>query len=980
MVWPRFVFPWALVLLIVVPWSIWMGVRIRSLSTARKWLAIALRTLILLALIGALAGAELVKSNDKLAVFFLLDQSNSIPEAACLGAVAAVKNISDLYMTGRDEAGIIAFGEEASIELSVAPSLEFDRILSYVGGEQTDAAAAIRLAMAAFPQGYMRRIVLFSDGNETQGSALEEAKLAQAAGVEVDVVPLMIEGGNEVRIREASAPSRVNAGEPFQVRVVVTADQDCEGTMRLYQRTREGKRMLAPTEVTLRKGDNVFLLPQELGASGFYEYEASIESGADTVLANNKARAFTIIYGKPTVLYVDSDPEHSVYLEPALREEGVDVLRVGLGDMPTSLAQFQNYDAVVLSNVASTDLSSDQLHGIEALVRDLGIGLVMVGGPDAFGAGGFHGTPVEKALPLSMDLKQRKVLPRGALVLIMHTCEIPDGNAWAREIGLASLNVLSSHDLMGALAWLGVGEDWIFGLQPVGDKSLMRGALMQANPGDMPLMGPTLRMAYDALKTADAAAKRIIVISDGDPGAPSGSLIRAIIDTQVSVSTVCIAPHSMSDQNMLKKIAKATGGEYYYVNDPQKLPQIFTKEAAVVKSGILIEEEFTPAVRHDSELLLGFHEGPFPTLQGYVATTPKENATIPLVTHKDDPLLAHWRYGLGKSVAFTSDVTNRWAAEWLGWDGFDRFWAQTVRWAMRDVTRSNFRVETKAKDGRGYVKIDAVDDEGNFVNFLRPEGVVTGPEPHFARHDVALTQTGPGVYEGTFPVDDPGVYMMNLTYENPDGSNGMIPAGLAMNYSREYEYNTTNLPYLEQIAAVGAGELLGSADNPFEHKNLSAAPTVTAVWQYLAAFAACLFPFEVFVRRIMIDFYAIYAVLLALLGRVPGLGKLLPSPMRRPPPVTGAYGAMPAREFVYASSGEGAVGFDTSGKAQVFQPGEMGTVPSERSEMGRSTVSPPPARRPGSSEYTRQLLAAKERALQQTTRRGRGKSTDKENS
>ena len=965
MLWPRFAFPWALTLLLLVPWAVWIGRRVRSLSPARKTVAIVLRALMLLALIGALAGAELVKRSDKLAVFFLLDESNSIPETARLGAVEAVKHIAELYMTGKDEAGIIVFGEEPSIELGIAPGLQFDRVLSYVGGEQTDAAAAIRLAMAAFPQGYMRRIILFSDGNETQGSAVEEAKIAQAAGVEVDAIPLHIEGGREVRLREVSAPNRVNAEEPFQVRVVVTADQDCQGTLRLYQRTREGRRMLPPTNVTLRKGENVFLLPQELSTAGFYEYEAEVESDVDTIPANNVGRGFTVVYGEPTVLYVESDPEHSIHLGPALEKEGLKVVSVDLAGMPTSLAQFQSFDAVILSDISATDLSSEQLRGIEAMVRDLGIGLVMVGGPRSFGAGGFHGSPVENALPVSMDLKQRKILPRGALVLIMHTCEIPDANAWAREIGLASLNVLSSQDLMGAVAYLYPnGEDWVFELQPVGDKSAMRQALMRADPGDMPQMGPTLKMAADALAAADASVKRIVIISDGDPAAPGGSLIRNIIERKISVSTVCIAPHSMSDQNMLQKIADATGGEYYYVNDPQKLPQIFAKEAAVVKGSLLVEEEFTPQIRHDSELLQGLRATPFPKLLGYVATTAKDNATVPLVTHKNDPLLAHWRYGLGKAVAFTSDVTSRWAANWLGWEKFTRFWAQNVRWAMRDVARSNFRVETKVKDGKGYIKIDAVDDQGNFVNFLRPRGIVTGPEPDFARQNISLAQTGPGIYEGAIPLSHAGVYLINLLYENPDGSSGMIPAGLAMDYSREYEYNTTNLPYLDQVSVAGGGALLDPDQNPFQH-NLTASPTVTAIWHYLAAFAACLFPIEIFVRRVLFSPRAVYAFVTAPLRSIPGLRRLIPAPAPRLAPTTGIYGASPARQFAYTLAESGAPGFTPGAFAPSLAPG------AEAQQMPETPPQPP-----GSSEYTRQLLAAKERALRQTARRAGQKGQD----
>lgn len=197
-----------------------------------------------------------------------------------------------------------------------------------------------------------------------------------------------------------------------------------------------------------------------------------------------------------------------------------------------------------------------------------------------------------------------------------------------------------------------------------------------------------------------------------------------------------------------------------------------------------------------------------------------------------DPVLAHWRYGLGKAIAFTSDVTSRWATDWLTWPDFGAFWTQAVRWVMRPNTPSSFRVETSVNNSMGTVKIDAVDEQGKFVNFLRPKVVVTGPGPKFARQDVDVPQSGPGIYEGKFLLDERGVYMVNITYTRPDGSQGMIPTGLALNYSREYEYNATNIALLEQTAATGGGKIFDAKSNPFTH-SLKASATITPIWQIL---------------------------------------------------------------------------------------------------------------------------------------------------
>ena len=948
---PRFSNPWALTLLLLIPWSLWLGMGIQTLSRLRKATALTLRTVILALLVLALAGTEWVKVEDELAVFFLMDHSDSVDEGTRLQSTQWVRNTAELFMTDRDKAGVIVFGEDASIELNAEPMLGLRDISSYVGGAQTDLASAIRLALAAFPQGHMRRMVIYSDGNETKGTALEEVKLAQSAGVDVQIVPLHVASVNEVRVKDVATPSQVNADEPFQLRIVVSAQEDTRGTLRVFQRVGDQRRMMPPQDVDLRKGDNTFVVSQELSTSGFYEYEVQIDAEEDTIIANNSGQAFTIIQGEPRVLYVSNDAEDGEYVLKAFAQEGIAYSTVRPQSFPTTLAQIQNYDVVVLSNVSATQLTSEQMQLIEAMVRDMGIGLVMIGGPDSFGAGGYLDTPVERALPVNMNIKQRKVLPKGALALILHTCEFPEGNAWAREIGLASLNVLSSQDLMGVLAYHYQGGDrWMQELGPVGDKSAIANAITvgSQNIGDMPSVQPTLQLAYESLSTVDAAAKRVLMISDGDPGAPSGALVKQLVKAGISVSTVVINPHSGSDESMMRNLAEATGGQYYFVNNPNNLPQIFTKEASVVKRGLLIEQPFVPEFNHDSELLIGLAQNPFPELLGYVVTSPKDSATLPLVTHEGDPLFAHWRYGLGKSVAFTSDVTSRWAVNWLGWEGFDRFWVQTVRWATRELAPTDFQVRTWVENNQGRVRIDAVDGSGNFINFLEPEGVVTGPGPEYAQTKLTLQQTEPGVYEDHFPLTASGVYMMNLQYTQADGTKGSIPTGLALSYSPEYNVSTTNVPLLQTLSGVSGSGLRDNTYNPFMH-DMVATPYIKPLWPSLLLIAICLFPFEIFVRRVLVPWGLM----------IDGLSRLVRrAPKRRVQLATGSIstGAIPRDYRDQEVLPESAVTLGGS---------STGNAPEATASDEAKPVTPEPAK----SDYTQKLLEAKEKARERKQKR-----------
>jgi len=960
----RFSYPWALLFLVLIPYTIYLGRQVRALSSSRKWIAIGLRCAVLLCLITALAGAELVMKDDRLAVFFLLDRSSSVPESRRSEAEQTVKTLCEAYMTPRDQAGIIAFGEEPSIERAIGSNSDFDALHSYVGGEQTDLAAAVRLALAAFPPGHMRRIVVFTDGNETRGSVLEEVKLAQASGASVDVVPITIGGENEIRIADVSAPARAKAGEPFRVQVNVHADQDGPATLRLYQKVREGTVMSPPTQVNLQKGANAFLLPQELSAPGFYEYEAIVESELDTVQANNIGRSHTVVLGDPSVLYLATNSEHGARLVETLRAEGINVTTADLGTMPSNLAQLQAFDAVLLDNIAATDLSSEQLRAMEAMVRDFGVGLVMVGGPDAYGAGGYFETPVERALPVSMDLKQRKVMPQGALVLIIDKSGSMSGQKiqLAKVAASAAVRLLSNADYVGIVAFDSISS-WVAELQLASNRNNIIDSIETLGPGGGTDMYPSLVESYAALLEVNASLKHVVVLTDGQShGGDFAGVLDAMAEESITVSTVAVGTDA--DINVLRAIAQKGGGRFYHAINPSDVPQIFTKEAAVVKRGMLIEEPFVPTISSSSELLQGIPAESIPQLLGYVATTPKENATIALTSHEGDPVLAQWRYGLGKSVAFTSDATSRWAPDWLAWDGFGRFWSQSVRWAMREISPSNFRVETQVKDAKGYVKIDAVDASGKFINFLKPKGTVTGPPPSYTREDVALTQTAPGIYEGTFPLRERGVYMINMTYATEEGAVGMVPAGLSLDYSKEFEYNTTNIPLLQQMAAVGGGRVVSPTDNPFEH-DLPYSEAITPIWPYLAALGLCLFPVEIFVRRVMFSFAALFAWLLAVLRRLPLVGRVLPAPAIRRTQLTGAYGTMtaPSKSFVYVASGS----FSMEGQlaAASAHASNGGAV----AEGGEVTVQVEDVKAVGRTEYTRQLLQAKERALENRKRK-----------
>jgi len=835
--------PWALLLLAALPWVLWEARTLRVLGPWRRRLAIALRLGIFLCLAFALAQIETVKHSDRLSVFFLVDQSYSIPPSESARSLDFIRRATQ-KMGKNDRAGIIVFAGDASIETSPAPKLDVESFQSVVRRDQTDIAGAIKLAMAAFPRDSQKRIVLLTDGAETQEDAFEEAKVTRSNDVGLDVFPLRPRTGDEVLLESISIPPRVALDEPFEVKIVVQSTRDAPGTLRLF----ENDRLVASQKLSLRKGKNAFVLPRSLRKPGFYTFEAAVESPADTNPENNRAYGFVSIQGRPKVLFVDSELEEAKYLAAALKAESIDLDLRGPSGLPTSLGEFQSFDSIILSNVSASEVSGWQMKMIESAVRDFGTGLVMIGGEHGFGAGGYLGTPIEKALPVDMDVTHKKVLPRGALVLILHTCEIPNGNAWARDIALAALDVLSRKDMMGVLTYGMGGEQWLFELQEVGDKAALSQLIWGAMPGDMPGFDPTLRMAYEGLQKVSAGIKHIVIISDGDPRQPSQSLATEIAKSKITISTVVIAPHSPRDVDVMKDVAEWGGGNFYDVLDPRHLPQIFIKEATIVKKGLIYEEDFVPKLNSPSEILSGI-SSEMPPLRGYVTTTAKQKAQVPLLTHHNDPLLAHWRYGLGKAVAFTSDAKSRWATEWLHWSEFKKFWAQLVRWSLREVSRSNFRVHTLVDRGKGRVVVDAIDSEGEFINFLNVKGTVV--DPNFERKPINFEQTAPGRYEGDFPVNNVGTYLLNLHYAGERLAGSQV-AGTTVSYSVEFRRIGRNERLLRNMAGIAGGRILRADDNVFVH-DLAGESAPYALWPALLTAALLLLPLDIAVRRIYID-------------------------------------------------------------------------------------------------------------------------------
>ncbi len=956
---------WLWALPLAAGWVWWWFRRSEiAASPLRRRLALGLRLGVVTALVLAPAGLQWRQPREGLNVFFLLDRSDSVPAAQQERALEYVNEVAR-GKRREDRGGVIVFGNGAAIEFTPNVRLDVQKIHAVIGTERTDIASAIRLGTAAFPETGQKRLVLLSDGNENVGDALAAVAAARALGVTVDVAPLGAQRRGDVAVQKVGIPSRLKVGQTFEVGLFIQVDTNRAATLRLFQ----NDRFLGEQPVELAPGKNLYTFPQTLPEPGFYSYEVQVDVPGDAVPQNNRAANFASVRGEPRVLVVSTDPAADAPLADALRATKLDVRLADLGGFPGALAELQSYDALFLCNVAAGDLGDTALNLLESAVRDFGVGLVCVGGDQTYAAGGYRGTPLETVLPVDMELSSKKVLPSGAVVLIMHGMEFNNGNQVARECALGVLDALGPQDEMGVVLWDG-SERWLFPLSPVGDRKEKGRQIAGMNQGDLPSFQGVMERAYHDpnqpnLKQSRANLKHIIVFSDGDPAPPGDDLMQAIVNDRITVSTVLIAGHA-GPETMIR-IADLGRGRFYDVRDPAQLPQIFLKEAMVILKSAIYEEPFQPVLTAPTEPVRGIPAGEFPTLRGYVATTAKPRAEVPLVSDKGDPVLAHWQFGLGRAVAFTSDARAKWAQDWLGWPRYRPFWAQVAQWALRRLDAADFNTEVTVDTAGGIVSVEALDAEGNYRNFLNLLAVVVSPRGE--RQTVRLEQTGPGRYEARFATREVGTYLLNLQ-EIQDGQvRATQSVGASVNYSPEFAEAGPNLNLLRRIAELGGGKLLPppgmppGTDHPFLHDRLKTFQPHD-LWPWLLQLGIVLFVADVGVRRIYLD-RAEWLAATANLRRLLRLGR----PSAPLTPAEEPLNALLARHNQVRAQRTGA-GTPSPPLFQPTRPPPTPAAPAQppapAGEVSPSSPPGPPAEtapsRPDRTAVTSRLLEAKRRA------------------
>jgi len=841
--------PWFLLLGLTLPLIWYISSRgYAAVSSFRKKIVLILRLIILSFLILSLAGVKVRLPTNNETVFFLVDASESITAPNKELAKDFIENSLQGMRRG-DRAGIIVFGREALIESLPQTHPHLSDLRTRVNPHQTNIEEALRLAMANFPRWGNKRVVLLSDGNETVGKAVSFLDSLKKERVRVDILPLIPSRKEEALLERMIIPERVRRGEKFKVKVIAQSFQESFGVLRLYC----NGVLLGEEEVELKEGENLFVFWQSLEKKGFYTYKAVLDVWEDTITQNNEVSGYTVVEGKPKLLLLTDKAEDSFNLIHLLKDQGFELEVCSSSNAPSSINEMQDYDAIILDDVSAYDFSHRQMNLLARYVRDLGGGLLALGGNNSFGLGGYQGTALEEVLPVYSGAQERLVLPTLSLVLVIDKSGSMGGGGrkasdsssklfLAKKAALAVANLLTGYERIGILSFDTVPR-WTVPLQSAADKASISRRLAALVAGGGTSLFPALKEAFDRLKEEKSVSKHVIVLSDGlsDKG-EFEKLVKEMVNAKITVSTVAIGEDA--DRELMKNIARWGKGKAYYTEDVTTLPRIFTTEALRITRRLTVSESFVPSVKRDSPILSGIDWKNVPPLNGYVVTTAKKVSNVHLFSPRKDPLLVTWRYGLGRAAAFTCDLEGVWSKSWQDWPEYPKFLVNLINWVLPSGKGILFPL-VRIKGTEGHIIVDAIDEEGNFVNFLSLQAKVVKPQDE--EEVVLLSQTAPGRYEGTFSASEIGPYMISVFDEK--GSFGPKVTGAVIPYSPEYRRLSPNEDLLVQLASETGGRILKPTDQVFG-KSRFALSSPQEIWPLLVLLASLLLLADIALRTV----------------------------------------------------------------------------------------------------------------------------------
>jgi Mg-chelatase subunit ChlD len=764
---------------------------------------VALATLVL-----ALVNPRIFKTTNALDVVLGVDLSRSVGQEGREKA-REILDAASRIQEPETRTGLLMFGRSPEWEFLPRQNFPVADFAARLDREETDIQAALQAALAQMGEDRQGKILLLSDGNENRGETARVIPLLRSQGAQVWTLPVSLSRGrNEIYLSDLTLPRRVDSAEGFEIKAKIESLRDAPGRVKLL---RDGL-LAREQEIQLKTGANQVNFRESLKERGSHTYELLVEARDDTLAENNLLQGVVEVQGPPRVLLLSAQKEGQRFLSRVLQVQGYAVVESGPEANPLTLPELSSFDLVVLDNVPAFQLSYAKMENIEKYVRDLGGGLLVIGGSQSYGAGGYYRTPLERILPVDMRPPARLDLPHVALLFVLDKSGSmgagPEGSTkldLAKAAAIAAADVMNPTDQVGILSF-DAAWDWTLPFRPVGKGEWISEGLASLQSDGGTDLYKAMIEAYRGIATKQAAIKHVIVLSDGlTDKADFHGLVQRMARDGITVSTVSVG--NDADVQLMADIAKDGKGRGYVALDPRTIPQIFTTETLLISRDLLVEKLVTPSIVASVGPLKGIAQGNLPSLRGYVLTYPKPRAEL-LMKADTDPLLVSWRYGLGRVMAFTSDLSGRWGKEWVAWHGFPQWASQLARDTLRKLLETRNRTDFQPEGESVKVVADFASKDGNFLNHLKLKGNITAPNQ--TTQDQAFQQTAPGRYEGKFTPSQRGIHFLTMYAEGKAGDAPLPVATVpyVAPYPKEYRELKPNMALLSRLAEETGGEML----------------------------------------------------------------------------------------------------------------------------------------------------------------------------
>ena len=817
----------------------------------KKTAIIILRTLIVLLLILALSQPIINTYTRKQSVIFIADRSISMRKYNFDSLEFIKSTLSN--KKEEDKYGVIAFAEEQKLEKNFVDEDDFSVFQSQLNSNFTNIESVLKKSLSLLSSEEKSKVILLSDGEENIGDAESIINDYQENDISIYSYKLERKDTPEVYIENLILPKKTSPETDFELKAYINSTIKQSGILRIYH----NENLILEKNQELEEGNNKYTFTLNFSEGGYHNLRVELEAERDFYKMNNILEEFIFVRGESSILLLNNEREtHNKFIN-SLNQNNFNINQIESRFFSYNLNELEKFEVVIMENISAESLNLRQMKNLISYISDSGGGLLFLGGDNSFGAGNYANSPLETISPLSSEVKSEVYFPSISIVIAldksdsMKEIQNPAGNLTkldlAKEATIGVIDFLVKDEKLGVVGFDSTATV-LSPLEKITDKYLLyeRFSRIKASGGTNIYNG--LQESYDLLLNDDSSIKHIILISDGKTSSADFDIIlNKINENKITLTTVAVGKEA--DEVLMKELAEKGKGKYYYADTVNSLPGIFAAEAKRITNPAIINKETQVKASPNLNEITTINLNNIPVINKYNATSQQKSADVLMASEDEFPLLAIWRYGLGRVAAFSGDSGREFSKEWLEWPGYDKFWSDMLKWIKRPSESNLISPQVVKKDNKLLFQVNANNNEGEYINYLDMNGVINGPGDY--HNSFQLEQTGAGLYANEIEIPGPGSYLINFNFKDSNGQLQQKTEAYVLSYSPEY-LPSNGEKTLEKLVKETKGNFIESPDDVFANRPLVISGQ-KSIWPYLVIVALLLFLLEIALRIISFD-------------------------------------------------------------------------------------------------------------------------------